>query len=334
MDDSPRHLTSHVLRAAREGQLDDSRFIRFLLDHLEEVCPECKTDLAAEREQQIPLSAYRGIGGRVARRARVQRAQAEAGAKEREVPVLVETLRGLSSGQRHLLIRNVPERFAHPLLVEALIREAKSCLPGYPKRSLGWADTAAEVVSLHPEPLWNERVRALAYQGNAYRADQQFGHARELLSQARRLADRHRIADVDIHAEIHSFLGSLWTDLRRFDEAADRLDEAADLYLSLGDEESLAEVSMNIGNLRSYRVDIDGALEADQAAIVLLDAAVTPSLFLAARFNYAYGLFEIGEPSAANAILAEDDDLYREHANPHFLLRRSWLQRRLMKSPR
>lgn len=329
MGPHPRHLTRQILRAARHGEIDDGRLIELLLGHLEEVCPECSGEIAAEAEGEIPLTAYRETVRRVQRSGRVQRARKEMQEAAREVPALVEGLRGLSAGQRLLLVRNAPERYVHPLLVEALFAEARSCLPADPEGSLSWAETAEGIAELYAEPYPPHRIRALAYQANAHRAAGDFDRAQRLFRQARELGEAHEVADAELHAELHSFLGSLWTDLRHFDRAARHLDEAAELYLLLEEEEALARVYMKVGNLRASQGDLTGTLEADQAAVGLLDARTQPRLYLAARFNYAHNLVESGNLQAARNVLAEDESLYQVHADQHTLVRASWLVGRI-----
>lgn len=329
MVQSPRHLTRQILRAARQGAIDDARLIELLLDHLAEVCPDCRHEIAAEGEGEIPLTAYREAVRRVRRSGRVLRARKALKEASHELPDLVNGLRGLSAGQRLLLVRNAPERYVQPLLVEALFVEARSCLPADPEGSLAWAETAGGIAALYPEPHPPHDVRALAYQANAHRAAGDFDRARSLFREARTLAAEHEVADADLHAELHSFLGSLWTDLRHFGRAGRHLDEAAELYLVLDEEDSLARVYMQLSNLRTCQGDLEGALEADRAAIDLLDARSHPRLYLAARFNYAYDLVEAEEWATAREVLAEDEALYREHADRHAQIRGTWLQGRI-----
>lgn len=326
MNRQTHHLTRHVVRAARSGDLDFDPLLVRLLDHLEEVCPECSREIGAEREDEIPPSAYGGSVGRVLRNPRVRRAREDTEERTRAVPTLVETLRGLSTEQRLLLVRNLPERFVHPSLVEAMIAESRACLPGYPAGALAWAETAAGVAALYPEPSRPQEVHAIAYKGNAYRASRDFEGSRRLLRQAQELADRYQVDDVDVHADIHSFLGSLWTDFRHLGDAARHLDEAAELNQLVNDEEAVARVCIQLANLRGYQGDFERALEVNQNLVELLEPSTSPLLYMAVRYNFALTLTMIGDREAARDALEEDEDLFRKHTDPHLTVRRVWLR--------
>lgn len=325
----PAHPTRRLLRAARLGEISDNRLIGLLLEHLEEVCPDCAAEIAAERDGEIPMASYRSTVQRVIRHLRLRRHQEGNDSVLKEVPALVDSLRGRAAGQRLLLARNDPERYAHPLLVEALFHEARSALPGDPEASLSWAQTAGAITELTVTPYPPHRIRAMAYQGNAYRAAGDFDRARSLLGSAQRLTAQLDVADADVHAELHSFLGSLYTDLRRFDVAKRHLDEAAELYMLLDEAEAMARVLLQMSNLLGYQGRVDGAVENLRAALDLIGPRQNPRLYLAARLNLAMNLVEAGKLEAARDILVYDENLYEEHGDSHTLIRAAWLEGRI-----
>jgi tetratricopeptide (TPR) repeat protein len=245
------------------------------------------------------------------------------------VPELLESLERLSPGQRALRIRNAPERYASRALCEELFRKARACLPADPAGSRGWAETAEAVAASYPEPHPPHALRALAFRGNAVRAAGDFRAARRLLRLAREGMLAEGVADLDLHAELHSFLGSLFTDLRHFDEAREHLDAAARLYTLVGDDDGAARVMMKMANLSRYRGDIAEALEADREATALVSPGRSPRLYLAARFNLASNLVAAGDHDVARDVLAYDEDLYEDHSDRHTWIRYRWLQGRV-----
>jgi len=323
------HIDRALLEAARRGELSEGQLVELLLAHVEELCPICRREREAERAVERPAVDYAGVVRRVRHSRRLREeldALAEEGAR---VPELLETLRRLSPGQRLLRVKNAPERYASRALCEALFAEARSCLPADPAGSRGWAETAAAVAALYPERYPAHEVRALAFKGNAERAAGDFRRGEELLVRARHVMAEHQVTDLDLVAELHSFLASLHTDLRRFAEAEQHLSVAARLYQALELEEELARVVLQLATLHRHRGNIDAALAADREAVALLSPEVHPRLYLAARLNLAFHLHVAGEPEAARDLLLYDLDLYEEHADSHTRVRVRWLEGRL-----
>lgn len=326
MKKTPHHITRELLRAARRGELSYRRLAAVLLNHLEEVCPQCRRESEADRAEEIPTSAYHKPVRRVSRAARLE-AELEAIREEaKRAPLLLDALRGLSPEQRLLRIRNTPERFANRVLCDELFDLARACLPADPRGSRGWAETARAIAESYPVPYPPHRIRAIAFQANGFRAGGDFDTALILFREARDLMDEHDVVDLELGAELHSFLGSLNTDLRRFELAADHLESAANLYRILGREEDLARVFLQLGVLHRHLGDLEAALEADHAATGLISPREDPALYLGARYNYARTLFESGRHQAARDVLAFDEDVYEAHADQHLRIRVTWLE--------
>jgi tetratricopeptide (TPR) repeat protein len=296
------HVTRELFRAARRGEISYRHLAELLRGRLEELCPDCRRESQAERDEEVPAGSYREAIRRVGRAVRFE---GELQAFQREAwqaPRLLETLRPLSPEQRLLRIRNSPERYANRVLCEELFDEARACLPDDPGGSRAWAEAAEAIAEGYAEPHPPHRVRALSFQANAVRAAGDFEGAQVLFRRARDLMDEHAVADLELGAELHSFLGSLDTDLRRFEQAAEHLDSAARLYRMLGYEEELARVLLQLGILHRHLGNLEAALEADHTASGLISPESNPSLYLGARFNYAHTLFEAkkyGSPSVA-----------------------------------
>jgi len=329
MTKTPDHITRELLRAARRGDLSYRHLAEIQRAHLETVCPHCRRESEAERAEETLVEAYREPVRRVSRAARLE-AELDAIREEAEIaPELLAALRELSLEQRLLRIRNAPDRFANRVLCEELFELARACLPADPMGSRGWAETARAVAESYSVPYPSHQIRAIAFQANAFRAAGDFDTALVLFRQARDLIDEHDVTDLELGAELHSFLGSLNTDLRRFEQAGEHLESAANLYRILGHEEQLARVLMKLANLHRCLGDLEAALEADHAALGLLTPEAHPRLYTAARFNFASNLAATGRHEAARETLAYDENLYEQHADNHTRLRVRWLEGRI-----
>ncbi|MGD2114636.1 MAG: hypothetical protein PVG07_06280 [Acidobacteriota bacterium] len=320
------HITRELLTAFERGELSDRQLVEILRDHLETVCPECRDASDAARAHETPRSAYRNalqqVQARLRRGAEIETMQREA----ERVPGLLKSLETLSPEQRLLRIRNTPERYANRMLCEELLARARACLPFDPAGSRGWAETAREVAALYPEPYPAHEIRALGFLGNAERAVGHFDPALALLRRAQVMMARNPVTDLEVGAELHSFFGSLFTDLRRFDEAGDHLDAALGVYDLIEDDEASARVVMKMANLHRYLGRLDEALEADRTAIALLPPGKSPALHLAARINQALDLHWTGRHDQARRIVHENRELVRRHADSHTRLRVHWLE--------
>lgn len=200
------------------------------------------------------------------------------------------------------------------------------CLPGDPRGSLEWAQTAAVVADVYVKPHPPHRVLARSYEGNAHRALGDLARAQTLLSQARELMEELQISDLDVHAELQSLFGSLTSDLNRFDEATAHLDSAIALFQALGEEEGVARVLIQLGSLHSKMGEFADALEAAKRAVSLLSPQGDVRLYLLDRFNYARHLADAGFAQAARDHLAYDRDLHRAHSDPQLETQIGWLQ--------
>ncbi len=95
-------------------------------------------------------------------------------------------------------------------------------------------------------------VRALAFQGNALRAQSDYGGALALLGRARSTMETAKRVELSVRAELHGFLGSLFTTLRKPDLARRHLDDEAALYEILGDDEGCCRALVKV--VRSHTV--------------------------------------------------------------------------------
>ena len=321
-----RHITRKLLLAARRGQVSWQHLAGVLLERLSTACRGCREEAEAAAAEEIPAESYRQP---VTRAVQIEAELRRYEEDRKTAPALLARLRELSPEQRLLRIRNAPERFANLALGEDLIDEARGCIPHDPEGSLGWARTAEAVAGTYAMPYYPHLILAIAYQGNAHRAMGDFDLARARLYQARNLMEAHQVTDLDLGAELHSLLGSLCSDLGRFDEAAEHLEGAAALYKTLGEDKRLARVLIQIGLLHGIVGNFTEALEADKAALALLTPEGDLRTYLCARLNLALHLIERGQPELARDFLEWDADLYAKNGDTYLQVRVSWLEARI-----
>lgn len=324
-----RHLTRQLLLAARRGTLPSRAFAELLLSRLIEACPHCRQIVETVEEQEIPLPDYRAPVARALRRIPVAPAIERYEEQARLAPELLAQLEPLSPAQRLLMVRNSPGRFSNLALGERVLDASRACLPHDPAGSLGWAEVADAIAASYLSDYYPHRARALALQGNAHRALGDFTRARQLLDQAREMLNAHHVFDLDIGAELNSFLGSLHTELGEWDEASHHLESALALYQVLGDAQNLARIFINLGNLHHLLGDPAAAADAHRAACQNLDPETETRLYLAARLNYAFDLQELGESTRARDVLDHELELYDTSTDPLLITRVSWLRARL-----
>lgn len=330
MRKTSEHVTREMLKALRHGEIGEAELTELLRDHLAEVCSECRRAIEADRAEEIPLAEY----AKPVRRARYsKRLRLEAdrlNEEMREAPRLLRTLQGLTVEQRWLRIRNAPDLYgSNRFLCELLFDIARSCLPDDPAGSQGWAETVEAIARLRDEPYMPHVVRALAFQGNARRAAGDFDSALVQLHRARSLMVEHDVHDLELSAELHSFLGSLCTDLRRFDQATEHLESASRLYDMLDDEDGTVRVLMQLSNLHREGDVMDEALEVDRAVLELISRENHPTRYAAALLNYASDLAHTGQHQRAQEVLAVDEVFYEELVDEHTRIRLLWLKGQL-----
>ncbi|MFW6012306.1 MAG: tetratricopeptide repeat protein [Gemmatimonadota bacterium] len=322
-----RHISKELILAARRGQISHEHLVERLLARLAELCPICREEALATAEEEIPETAY---AEPVAHALDVEEELARFERDSETAPELLRILQGLSPQQRLLRIRNAPERFANLALGEFLLDEARACLPDDPHGSLAWARVAQAVADIYSIPHPPHQVLAVAYQGNAYRATGDFDRAQRFLYLARDLSVQTMTSDIDVGAQLHSFLGSLFSDLSRFDEAEEQLRSAAGLYELLADDLGRARVLIKLGAVLALRGDLPAALQADNTAVALLSPHDDEQreCYLGARLNYAIHALDAGDPVKARDLI--DLELFEfEQCGPYLRVRFDGLQARI-----
>jgi hypothetical protein len=160
-----------------------------------------------------------------------------------------------SPEKRAAKIRRARSRFRSPLLAELLIDHCRKLVRNDPveaaelvalvPRILAWTEEA------EPPPEWAPSLlaRAAAHHANALRvAGDLHAAERAFIELRRRLAVRP-LGEPAVTAEIASLEASLCIDLRRFEEAGQRLEHAAIGYRAATDSEGLAKTTISHATL-------------------------------------------------------------------------------------
>ena len=319
------HITREMLDALLEGRLAPQELVALLRDHLLDLCPVCRAEYESHRRRlqgrTSPENLALALDQVAARLPQVE--------KERKKAMeWLEEMRSLSHDERLGRLERARRRFRGPAFVVLLLAETRSCFARDAPTALKWATLAHEAAiraPVDPELF----VRSLAYAGNAHRACGGFEQAARMLSLARQQLDRQHVTDPLVAAEVDSFLGSLYTDLRRLDDAENVLLRGLMLCRLAQDAEAAARMLIQLANVYYYMNDPSTAAETVQQALSLLGPRSEEQVYLGARLNLAQYLFSAGKLDEAHEILAWDAELFAGQTS--FLkLRAEWLEARIL----
>jgi tetratricopeptide (TPR) repeat protein len=249
---------------------------------------------------------------------------------------LLAELGGLAPNERVQSV-SVPGRFAHPVVVNALIDRshevryqdaekmlefanlarlaADACSPGNTERGLRLADL---------------RARAWGQYGNALRVSGRSREAEEALA----TAQRHRrvgTGDPLLHAWLLERNTPLAIFQGRFNEAIDRCEEAGEIYRELGESHLLASTLVQKATATLYSGEAESAVRILNQAIPLIDHEEDPHVLLVACHNLVRCYIDLGRPDQALQIYSEIKELYEEFEDPLILLRATWQEGQLLR---
>jgi len=304
------HVSRDLLRAAYERD-DSAALIRLLAvshEHLASLCPRCAEEIAAfskSRSSAVPfLQTFETV---------TQALNTLGPLVEEEtasVTAFVETLQELPAEQRWSRIVDREDLHDLPLL-SALLAESRSNTPGNPCEALVWAQLAESLLchrDLGPEAQ-EHWVRSVAYQANAHRLRNQLRLAEQELSRSRHLVHSLGVSDPAVTAELDSLHASLLIELQQLDRARRLLHRAAFLFKSIGADDQVGRVLIQLGIAHEYDADPVTALEVTHEALAYLDPERHRHLFLCAMLSIARYHYAQGEYETALDIATFDEDL-------------------------
>jgi tetratricopeptide (TPR) repeat protein len=320
------HITRELLRAVARGELSERALAQIQTQHLESLCPVCRREIQAWREEgtsevgyEYVLQALPAVLGRHASDLARQMRQAE-----RDLEVLL----AIPPAERLARVGRSRSRFRGPILAERLIQESRRRTPANPQEGYGLADLARAVVHRSPDhpDTFSLLSLASAQMANACRAGGDLRQAEEHFRYVHYLVRNQGVTDPLALAQIDHLKGSLRKDQRRFQEAEELLTRAAMLFRISGAAVETARVLLILGDLYFHQSLLDRAVEMVQAALERLPPEEEPRLYLHGRHNLALYLAEAGRYAQAAGLVAADEDLYRRHPEPWTQLRLSWLR--------
>jgi tetratricopeptide (TPR) repeat protein len=221
------------------------------------------------------------------------------------------------------------------MLCERMIE--KSFEEGFnePARAIEIANLATLVADrLEPEDGGGEealnslRARVWAQLGNAFRVNVRLAEAERAFAVAEALLEEGPVALLD-RARVHTQLGALRLDQRRFPESFQLFDRAAFIYKKLGQWSLLGRTLLNKAVACSEAGDAEAQMRLLRQALGLIDPQADPRVFLAARHNLIDALNEDGRSREAFALLFHTRPLYLKTGDRMNLLRLRWLEGRV-----
>jgi hypothetical protein len=224
------HITRELLRAVARGELSARKLAQIEGHHLESLCPVCRREVQAWREEQTAATGYEyalqalpAVLGRHASDLLKQSRQAKRD---------LEELLAIPPAERLARIARARSRFRGPVLAERLIRESRRRTPADPREGYDLAELARIVVYRSADHPDNFALLALAsaQMANACRAGGDLRQAGEHFLYVRSLVSREDVTDPIVLAQIDHLEGSLRKDQRRFEEAEALLTRAAMLF--------------------------------------------------------------------------------------------------------
>ena len=244
---------------------------------------------------------------------------------------LYEELMQCPAERRQLLLGN-SQRFRSRALCERLIEECYEAFFEDPRRLVEVARLAVQVADRldtgdcgGEEVLASLRVRAWAHLGNALRINSDLMGSEQAFTKAESLLNGNRIPPVE-RARVLSFMGSGHMAHRRFAEALQTFDRAATIYKKLGQWSLLGRTLLQKSLVCSEVGDDEGEMRYLRRALDLIDPQADPRVFLAARHNLIYTLYERGRVREAFALLYHTRPLYLKAGDRINLLKLRWLE--------
>ena len=325
-----QHLPWKWLKVAFETGTLERDGLASILDHLAEVCPECRQQLAAiASASPSPQSYKEAFAGKLTDLRKTAHELDSFLAKSKKD---LKTLLKLSPERRQTTIDRSRSHYRSPFLVDLLLSECKRRVTTDPMQALELAECAHAVSLRIPHTLFRETwaitstARATAHRGNALRAAGQFNQGARLIHLGREMMEQQGAADPYIEAEIYSLLASASKDLRAFDDALRYMDHVIETYAQIEDDPCIGRALVQKSTIYRDSGDIAQALATAEEALTRLDHTQDESIYLMATYNRADYLVELGRFSEARDLIIANDNFPPGSTS---LLREQWLLGRI-----
>lgn len=342
-----RHLSVDLVLMVVQGLLPPRSLVLQMLEHLKEMCGECRTSLAllgATGEEYFeeqpcreprtgpPDPRYTSLVSKEgqgllewARQMEEERRRAEAD---------LRTLLRLPRKDRLPRIQRARTHFLSRSFAELLVKHSWTIAPSKP-------DEAAELAALVPVVLdrlpgaggqeWVEdlSIKAQAHCANALRIRGDLPEADRLFTDLRGRLATAASNDSELHAEVSSLEASLRLNQRRLDEAERLVDRAVLLYREQRDHRQLARVLVQRGAVHQVAGNLLRAVGDLTLALEISAAAPGPEsarLRVCAVSNLALCLCDLGRFAEARQLVEQNRQAYRAEGGTWQTMRLPWLE--------
>lgn len=349
-----RHVDVELLMLVLEGQLPPGTLLRMIVEHLKELCPECRSSLASlqrgSNEGELLegdgvaaltdhlvrstggdpryVAAFAGAESSVAAWAR--RLREEQRAARRDLSTLLE----LPPERRARRVANARTRFRSRSLAELLVAECRRQTPRDPERARQLAELVPLVLAVVPGAAgasWAGALSqsALAWRANALRLLGRLQEADRAFAGVRAALARSAVDNALLHADVCSLEASLRIDQGRLGDARHLLDRSVLLFRQEGDSSEVARVLMKRGIVERREGEAATAIATQREVLALLDPTEESYLFVSAIGNLALALCDAERFAEAAELIAAHEALYRRHESPRWLVKESVLRGRI-----
>jgi len=327
------HLTRRLLRAFFEHELTPTELVTLLLRHLEDLCPVCRSEIAAwNEEHDAPTDR---VFHELLSDALLGSLKAELRWLEELRPRAEEELRelmGMKSRDRRLKVERAIKRFRNPLLIDLLLERSHELVSIDPREAQEVAELAQEVALRLPDRygadvLQSSLARAKTYRANAMRVSGDLRSADRAFAEI--LDHLDLLPDPLVQAEVWSFVVILRKDQRRFAEAERLHEQTMTVYRHLGTPIEQSKKLISGANLAYEQGRIDMAIERLREALEVLSPGEDLRLELFVGHNLAWYLCEAREYEEARNVKAAHEPLYERLSEPLVHWRGQWLDARI-----
>lgn len=329
------HRSIETLFRIDRGELPLSAAIEHELEHLHELCPECRR--AHEEFQQVARQIESARSELPVGRAPAPSPQLQAllESDRREAEKEVEQILELDSETRYAKVRRAYKRFKTPAFVERMIEEARIWVRHDPHESLELLELAEFRLPKIPVEIYGEHMvhrvgfRLIAHQANCFRVAGDLPASEERFDRLHKLLLSEPTDDDALNAEIASLEASLRYDQRRLSDAERLLERAAKLYRRERDAVGVAKVQIQRGMILEVAGEPERAIACLEAAAAAVDPAREPQLAFSALQNLTLCLCAVDQPGAAARVLDDARAVCARLGDPTNLNMLRWAEGRV-----
>ncbi len=307
-----QHLPWKRLRTALQAGTLDHQSLATILDHLAEVCPECRRQMEASltRDDQTYAEVFENsLASLGTMLSELDRSLA---VSQKDLKVLLK----LSPERRRLTIDRSHSHYRSPFLVDFLLSECKRLVTSDPLQALELAESAHAVSLRIPRSAYGGSwamgctARATAHRGNALRAIGEFKQGARLIHASREMMEHEGFDDPYVEAELYGMLASVSKDQGAFDEALRYIDHIIATYSLVDDDQLIGRVLVKKSTVYRDSGDVTQALAAVEDALRRIDRSQDETVYLMAKHNRAHYLVELGRFGEARDLVVENDGAF------------------------